>query len=465
MRSRTLSPRQSASFQPASQGHPVARHGLDLQNLGSLSVAFFTPQGSDMLSDLAHLESLRLTPSYNSSTVFSGTDSPYAWVRLAASVAFGTAGGVGMWSMPVVLPSVQAEFGVLRADASLPFTLTMLGFAFGGVAMGRLQDRFGILAPALLGTGALALGFFAASISPGLWTFALSYMLIGVGASATFGPIMTDVSFWFTTRRGIAVAIPPAGNYVAGTIWPPVIQHAVAVQGWRPAHAGISLACLAIMLPLLFLLRRPAPRNAPAKTASAGTGKLDVPPSVLQAFLCIAGFACCVAMAMPQVHIVAYCADLGYGVARGAEMLSLMLGFGIVSRVGSGWIADKVGGVTTLLLGSTLQGVALVVYLMADGLTSLYLASALFGLFQGGIVPSYAIIVREYFPPREAATRVGLSVSSTIVGMALGGWMGGVLFDMTGSYRAAFINGIAWNVLNAAIAMWLLMRQNNPAAG
>jgi MFS family permease len=215
-----------------------------------------------MLSDLAHLESLRLTTSHNNSAVVSGTDSPYAWVRLAASVAFGTAGGVGMWSMPVVLPSVQAEFGVLRADASLPFTLTMLGFAFGGVAMGRLQDRFGILVPALLGVGALSLGFFAASISPGLWTFALSYMLIGVGASATFGPIMTDVSFWFTTRRGIAVAIAAAGNYVAGTIWPPVIQHAVAAEGWRPAHADISLACLAIMLPLLFLLRRPAPRNA-----------------------------------------------------------------------------------------------------------------------------------------------------------------------------------------------------------
>ena len=148
-------------------------------------------------------------------------------------------------------------------------------------------------------------------------------------------------------------------------------------------------------------------------------------------------------MSMPQVHIVAYCADLGYGVARGAEMLSLMLGFGIVSRVGSGWLADRVGGAMTLLIGSTLQGVALVFYLVADSLTSLYLASALFGLFQGGIVPSYAIIVREYFPPREAASRVGLTVSSTIVGMALGGWMGGVLFDMTGSYRAAFINGIA----------------------
>ena len=169
-------------------------------------------------------------------------------------------------------------------------------------------------------------------------------------------------------------------------------------------------------------------------------------------------------MSMPQVHIVAYCADLGYGVARGAQMLSLMLGFGIVSRVGSGWLADRVGGAMTLLIGSTLQCLALVFYLVDNSLTSLYLASALFGLFQGGIVPSYAIIVREYFPPREAATRVGLAVSPTVLGMALGGWMGGVLFDMTGSYRAAFINGIAWNVLNAAIAWWLLSRQMRHAA-
>jgi MFS family permease len=169
-------------------------------------------------------------------------------------------------------------------------------------------------------------------------------------------------------------------------------------------------------------------------------------------------------MSMPQVHIVAYCADLGYGVARGAEMLSLMLGFGIVSRIASGWIADKVGGVRTVLIGVTLQGIALAFYLIDDGLASLYIASALFGLFQGGIVPSYAIIVREYFPPGEAATRVGLAISSTLIGMALGGWMGGMLFDATGSYRAAFLNGIAWNIVTVLIAWWLLMRQTRRAA-
>jgi MFS family permease len=172
----------------------------------------------------------------------------------------------------------------------------------------------------------------------------------------------------------------------------------------------------------------------------------------------VAGLACCVAMAMPQVHIVAYCGDLGYGVARGAEMLSLMLGFGIISRVASGWVADKIGGVRTLLIGSTLQGIALLLYLGFDGLTSLYVISALFGLFQGGIVPSYAIIVREYFSPAEAGTRVGLVLMATLFGMALGGWMSGAIFDLTGSYQAAFANGILWNLLNVSIATFLLLR-------
>jgi len=399
-----------------------------------------------------------LTIPHNSLVVRSDIDSPYAWARLAASVVFGAAGGVGMWSMPVVLPAVQAEFGLLRADASLPFTLTMLGFACGGVVMGRLQDRFGISAPALLGIGALSLGFFAASISPGLWTFALSYMVIGTGASATFGPIMTDVSFWFTTRRGIAVAIAAAGNYFAGTIWPPVIQHAVAMEGWRSTHVGVGIACLVIMVPLLAILWRPAPRHAPMQKEPISARALNVPPRTLQALLCIAGFACCVAMAMPQVHIVAYCGDLGYGVARGAEMLSLMLGFGIISRIGAGFVADRIGSLATLLLSSTAQGMALMLYVMFDGLMSLYVISALFGLFQGGIVPSYAFIVREYFPPSEVGTRLGVVLMMTLFGMAAGGWMSGAIFDYFGSYQAAFLNGLAWNLLNLAIAVWLIAR-------
>jgi MFS family permease len=177
-----------------------------------------------------------------------------------------------------------------------------------------------------------------------------------------------------------------------------------------------------------------------------------------QGLLCVAGVACCVAMAMPQVHIVAYCGDLGYGAARGAQMLSLMLGFGVVSRLVSGAICDRIGGLRTLLLGGVLQCVALLLFLPFDGLVPLYVISALFGLFQGGLVPSYAIIVREHFPPAEEGARVGTVLMFTLFGMALGGWMSGKIFDLTGSYHAAFLNGIGWNLLNVSIAALLTFR-------
>jgi predicted MFS family arabinose efflux permease len=259
-------------------------------------------------------------------------------------------------------------------------------------------------------------------------------------------------------RRGIAVAIVASGNYLAGTVWPPLLQHAFATIGWREAHLAIGLFCVATLLPLALLLRR---RPAFAETGVAGIGSAPLTPPIapgaLQWLLVLAGLSCCVAMSMPQVHIVAYCADLGYGPARGAEMLSVMLGLGVVSRLALGLLADRIGGIGTLIVGSTLQCLALLFYLPFDGLTSLYLVSALFGLSQGGIVPSYALIVRDYFPSREAGTRVSLVLTSTVLGMAIGGWLSGEIYDLTGSYAAAFLNGIAWNLVNMAIALWLLM--------
>ena len=390
------------------------------------------------------------------------TDSATAWLRLAAAVVLSTIGGVGMWSVVVALPAIQAEFGVDRATASLPYTLTMLGFAGGGVVMGRLADRYGITVPVIVSTLALGAGYVAVGNAASLWQVAIAHgLLIGAGTSATFGPLMADISHWFTRRRGIAVAAAASGNYLAGTIWPPVVQHFIAADGWRATYIGIGLFCLVTMLPLsLALRRRIDAHHAAAASAAAALRQADLPlsPAALQVLLYIAGLACCVAMSMPQVHIVAYCGDLGYGVARGADMLSLMLGFGIVSRIASGFIADRIGGVRTLLLGSVLQGTALFFYLFFDGLTSLYVISAMFGLFQGGIVPSYAIIVREYFPSEQASTRVGLVVMATVLGMALGGWMSGAIFDLTGSYQAAFLNGLAWNLLNVSIAIFLLLR-------
>src|SRR5687768_7745881 len=223
----------------------------------------------------------------------------------------------------------------------------------------------------------------------------------------------------------------------------------------------MGVFCAAAMLLFALALRRRPPALESAATASRierTERPLGLAPNTLMILLVVAGIGCCVAMSMPQVHIVAYCGDLGYGAARGAEMLSVMLGFGIVSRLLSGWICDRIGGLRTLLLGSFLQGVALLMFLPFDGLVSLYIVSAMFGLFQGGIVPSYAIIVREYFPPREAGVRTGIVLMATLFGMAFGGWISGAIFDMTGSYHAAFLNGIAFNLLNLTIATWLLRR-------
>jgi MFS family permease len=397
-----------------------------------------------------------------------GVDSSYSWWRLAASVTLSTVGGIGMWCLVVALPIVQVDLGVSRADISLAYTMNTMGFFVGGVGLGWLVDRRGIVVTATLSAIGLAAGFAGAAMAPSLTLFAAAQALIGFSAAATFAPLVADVSHWFLKRRGMAVAIAASGNYLAGTVWPPIVERLIRDHGWRDTFLAAAVLCLVAMVPLAFALRRKPPHHAEQASGIAGSAgaaahsarSLGLSPNGLQAVMVVAGIACCVAMSMPQVHVVAYCADLGYGVARGAEMLSLMLGFGIVSRIASGWIADRVGGIKTLILGSTLQCLALVFYLIDDSLNSLYIASALFGLFQGGIVPSYAIIVREYFPPKEAGFRVGIAVSSTLIGMALGGWMGGMLFDMTGSYRAAFINGIAWNVLNFAVAFWLLMRQS-----
>jgi len=388
-------------------------------------------------------------------------ESTYAWVRLMTSLALGTLGSVGMWAVVVTLPAVQAEFGVARADASLPYTLAMVGFGIGTVGIGRLADRLGIVLPLIGAILTLGLAFIVSAMAPTLTLFALVNLLIGAGSAASFAPLIADISHWFTRRLGIAVGICASGNYLGGAVWPPVVHRLVEAGGWRQTQIIIGAVCLATMLPLVAVLRRRlAAHHAQTATAAAGDANaaLGLSPNALFALLCLAGLACCVAMAMPQVHIVAYCGDLGYGVARGAEMLSVMLGFGIISRVGSGFVADRIGGVATLLMGSVLQGVALLLYLMFDGLASLYVISALFGLFQGGIVPMYAVIVRAYFPPRLAGTLVGLVIMSTIAGMAVGGWLSGAIFDLTGSYWQAFAHGLAWNLLNGAIAAFLLMR-------
>ncbi len=397
-------------------------------------------------------------------------DGPRAWLRMAICMVLGTIGSIGMWAVVVVLPAVQAEFGVDRGTASMPYTTTMIGFAVGNVVLGRYVDRWGIMWPTIGAAIALGLGFILAGVSSDIWQFAaVQGFLIGVGNAAGFGPLIANISHWFKRRLGIAVAAVASGNYIAGAIWPPVLTAFIEADGWRTTYVIAGIFCIATMIPLAYLLRRPMPVDTTRQSAGSSPQAADVQPislspRALQALLVMAGLACCVAMSMPQVHVVAYCVDLGYGVARGAEMLSLMLAGGIVSRLASGFLADYIGGIRTLLLGSVLQGLSLLLFIPFDGLMSLYIVSLIFGLSQGGIVPSYAVIVREYLPAREAGQRVGIVIMSTIIGMALGGWLSGWIYDLTGSYEKAFLNGIVWNLLNLSVMLFVLWRTRGPAA-
>lgn len=397
----------------------------------------------------------------------SDLDSAYSWTRLAISMIVATVGSVGMWAIILVLPKVQAEFGVDRAGASFTYTSTMVGFAFGNLLIGRLVDRIGIVPVLIAAALSLALGFAGSAMTHSFAVFSLLHgFFIGTGSAACFGPLIADVSHWFNKRRGIAVASAACGNYFAGAIWPLILKGPLETVGWRPVFFGIAIACVVIMIPLsLFLKRRPVEHTLAGGANAVALKPSNLSPQTLQVLLIIAGLGCCLAMSMPQVHIVSYCADLGYGPVVGAEMLSLMLAGGVVSRLASGFLADKIGGIKTLLLGSSLQCLALFLYIPFDGLTSLYAVSLIFGLSQGGIVPCYAIIVREYLPAKEAGKRVGMVIMATVWGMAIGGWMTGWIFDMTGSYQAAFINGIVWNLMNIGAMILVLTRTENSRPG
>ncbi|UWQ96439.1 MFS transporter [Rhodobacteraceae bacterium M385] len=393
-------------------------------------------------------------------------DTRVSWARLVLALLVSVIGSAGMWTIILILPDVQAEFGVSRAGASLPYTATMIGFALGNYLIGRAVDRFG-LAGSLAATAVLmGAAYGAALMAPTIGILATAQFFIGFGSAASFGPLIADVSQWFLKRRGLAVAIAASGNYISGAIWPVLLAGVLAEDGWRAAYVVVALACVVVMLPLTWTLRKGLPEGALATSDAAAAlraSRTGLSARALTLLLAVAGIGCCVAMAMPQVHIVAYCVDLGYGPAVGGEMLSLMLLFGVASRLVSGVLADRLGGLMTLLIGSTLQMLALSLYLPTTGLTSLYLVSMVFGLSQGGIVPSYAVIVREYLPAREAGARVGFVIMSTIVGMALGGWLSGVIYDVTGSYQWAFLNGIGFNALNVGVVLYILLRSRPKA--
>ena len=388
-------------------------------------------------------------------------DTSYAWFRLLVTLVIAIFANTGMWAVITIMPALEAEFATSRATTSLPFTMNMIGFALGNLVIGRIIDRIGVTLSVMAAAILSATAFLLSTLTGDIYLLAAVHLFLGFGTAAGFGPLITDISHWFLKQRGIAVALIASGNYLAGGIWPLFLSDILAEDGWRTAYLMLAVITLCVILPLALLLQRKLPEaghQIAAQQVNENIQKTRISPLRLQLLLCVAGVACCVAMSMPQVRIVAFCVDLGYGPAVGGQMLSLMLLGGVVSRLISGLVADRLGGVMTLLIGSALQCLALFLYLPSGGMTSLYIVSLVFGLAQGGIVPSYALVVREYMPSAEAGRWVGFVLMSTIFGMALGGWMSGWIYDVTGSYHMAFVNGIVWNFLNIGIMVMILMR-------
>ena len=389
-------------------------------------------------------------------------DSHYSWFRLLITFLIGTSLNIGMWAIVIVLPDIQKEFNFNRGEVSVLFSFTMVGFALGNFILGKLVDKYGIILTLLFASFTVVLGFFISAFSYSLILLIFCHVMIGFGTAAGFGPLMSDISFWFSKRRGIAVSVAASGNYFSGIIWPTLISAIFSnTFDWRFLYVLFGIIAVILTIPLSFLLRKKIEKSILDKETTEANQKLSekfISPSLLLIILILASIACCVAMSMPQIHIVALCVDLGFSPIVGTNMLSLMLAGGVISRIISGVAVDYFGGFKVLLVGSSLQCLALFLYLPFDGLTSLYLVSLIFGLAQGGIVPSYAVILREYLPPQNIASKIGIVLMATIFGMAFGGWVSGFIFDLTGSYSLAFLNGIIWNVINILLVIYLMFK-------
>ena len=385
-------------------------------------------------------------------------DTASSWRRLTICSVIGLFINIGIWSVVVVLPEIEREFNSSRASSALPYTFTLAGFAIGNFIIGSIVDRIGIAKATIYASLLISSNFLLCSLSDSLLIITSSHFFLGLGTAVGFGPLIADITHWFVKRRGIAVAIIASGNYLSGVVWSPLIGIMLSSFTWRDIYLSIAIVLPTVAIPFAFLLL-----NKTTKIKSdtendfyANNSKLlKISGGRLQFLLGMAGIGCCIAMAMPQVHIVAYCVGLGFGATIGASMLSVMLASGIISRIMFGLCADRIGSLNTLILSSALQMISLIFFIPFDGMISLFVVSAIFGLSQGGIVPSYALVVRHFLPAREAGQRIGIVLMLTIFGMAIGGWMSGFIFDQTGSYKMAFLNGILWNIFNLGILGWL----------
>ncbi len=393
-------------------------------------------------------------------------------VILASTYLILTANG-SLFLLAVVLKQIAQDFDWPRSVPSLAYSCQFIGAGVGGIFMGHWSDRSGVGPVVLLGAIMIGCGAILAGMITAQWQL---YVIFGVmlgllGQATMFGPLMVNVMRWFAHRRGFAVGLVVAGQSIAGALWPPIFRHFNETIGWRETFFWFGVFSLVTAVPLTFALRRRAPgarpAKAPAKVAPATAAPppprltdLGLPTWLLQAVLCLAIVGCCVAMSMPLAHLVSHASDLGHPTARAAEMLALALATTLVVRLlGGTLLVDRFGGLTALLVFSTTQTAALTLYAMVDGLWALYLVSVLFGLGYGGINLCYPVIVQRYLPPAEAGRRLGIVILFGASGMALGGWLAGYVFDLTGTYSPAFLIGAAANVANLVIVLMLINRK------
>ena len=388
----------------------------------------------------------------------------YGWVVVAASLTIGTIAMAAPNILFVNLKPIAADFGWPRAGPSTAFSLLMMGSGVGGIAMGWWMDKRGVMQPVLFGSVMLGLGALLASQSTGRWDFyAANGLLIGTfGEAAMIAPLIANGTRWFDRHRGLAVAILASGQGVAGAIWPPVVKYMNDVVGWRETYFYFGVFALVTLIPLALLLKRKPP-IAPAETArESAMGELTVlgySPRVVQGLFCIAVIGCCTAMAMPIVHLFSHATDLGFSRSSAANMLSVLFGASFFSRIAFGMLADRIGGVKTMLIASSCQAVMLVAFAFATSETGLYISAFMFGIGFAGIMPNYALIIRLWYPSYQIGWRVAFTYLFAAIGMAFGGWLGGSLYDLTGTYTQAFLVGFGFNVMNVAVISFLYLRQ------
>ncbi|NKB58397.1 MAG: MFS transporter [Alphaproteobacteria bacterium] len=395
-------------------------------------------------------------------------ETAYGWVVVVASHLL-VATAIGATYLIIVsLKPIAAEFDWPRSIPSLAYAVAMLGAGIGGIVMGYWSDRRGLGGVSLLGAVMVGAGAIVVSSTTHYWGLLVTCaLLLGfLGGGTVLSPLMTNATRWFDRRRGLAVAIVASGQAVAGAVWPNIFQYGIDFAGWRETWFWFGVFAICAMLPLSMVVRRRPPTPLTLGVGGLGGAAYDIrsAPKLVLVLLGVAIICCCVAMAMPAVHLVAMCSDLGFGADNGARMLSFLLACSFASRLGFGWLSDRIGGLKTILIGSTLQAITLSTYIWVDGLVSLYALSGAFGLAYGGIVPAYTLAIRELFPAREAGWRIGVIFLCGMSGMALGGWLGGWIFDLMGHYQFAFVTGVFFNLANLSIICFLLWLAGGRAA-